>query len=374
MFINHHLIGAAEASQDLATPALILDLDAFERNVAKMAAHCREHGIALRPHAKTHKSVTVAKAQIAAGASGICCAKVGEAEALAAGGVDGILITSPVVARQALARLAALNLTSPGLIVVVDHAESAAALSGAALAAGKAIDVLVDVDPGMGRSGVQPGAAALALAAAIAPLPGLRLRGVQCYDGDVQHVPTFNDRRARSLAAMTVLGHTRDAFRSAGYATDVLSGGGTGTFDIDPPAGALTELQAGSYVFMDRQYNEIAPGGHRPPFETALFVQTTVISANRIGRVTTDAGLKAFATDDGPPVIRTLGIRGAYVFVGDEQGSVRFDGAPQLALGDTLRLVTPHCDPTVNLYDAYHVMRGETLVDIWPIEARGRSY
>ncbi|TAJ73898.1 MAG: DSD1 family PLP-dependent enzyme [Phenylobacterium sp.] len=374
MSINHHLIGDQQAARGLATPVLILDLDAFQRNVAKMAAHCREHGIALRPHAKTHKSVTVAKAQIAAGAIGICCAKVGEAEALGAGGVGGILITSPVVARQALARLAALNLTSSGLIVVVDHAESAAALSAAALATGKPIDVLVDIDPGMGRSGVQPGAAALALAATIAPLAGLRLVGIQCYDGDVQHVAVFNDRKARSLAAMTVLAHARDAFRQAGFATGVLSGGGTGTFDIDPPAGALTELQAGSYVFMDRQYNEIAHAGQGPPFETALFVETTVISANRPGRVTTDAGLKAFATDDGAPLIRTPGIRGDYTFVGDEQGSVRFQGDAQLGLGDTVRLVTPHCDPTVNLYDAYHVMRGETLVDIWPIEARGRSY
>lgn len=374
MFINQDLVGRNDAGLKLSTPALLVDLDVLERNIARMAEHCRKAGLALRPHAKTHKSAVIARAQIAAGAVGICCAKVGEAEALAAGGVTDILITSPVVTPRAIQRLAALNLSSPGLMVVVDHIQSATLLSEAAGASGKAMTVLVDVDPGMGRTGVAPGQAAVALGQAVDALPYLTLAGLQCYDGDVQHLYGRARRQQRSRLVMALLAQTCAAFSQAGLATTIVSGGGTGSHDIDSAEGVLTELQAGSYVFMDRQYNELEHAQTRPPFETGLFVQATVISTNRPGRVTTDAGLKAFSTDDGLPVIHSPPIEGGYVFLGDEQGGVQFIGAAQLSLGDTLRLVPPHCDPTVNLYDVYHVMRGETLVDLWPIDGRGKSY
>ncbi|MFT4252574.1 MAG: alanine racemase, partial [Caulobacter sp.] len=276
MYINQDLVGRSDAGRELSTPALLIDLDVLERNIARMAEHCRKSGLALRPHAKTHKSAAIAKAQIAAGAVGVCCAKVGEAEALSFGGVDDILITSPVAAPRTIERLATLNQATSGLMVVVDHPRGATLLSQAAQRSGKPITVLVDVDPGMGRTGAAPGEAALTLGKTVDALPYLILAGLQCYDGDVQHLYGLQRRRRRSALVMELLAQTRDAFGQAGLNTAILSGGGTGSHDIDPAAGVLTELQAGSYIFMDRQYNELEHAEARPPFETALFVQTTV--------------------------------------------------------------------------------------------------
>lgn len=373
--LNEDLIGVAGGAARLQTPALVIDLDAFERNVARMVAHARRAGVGLRPHAKTHKSVRIAQAQIAAGANGICCAKLGEAEALAKGGIGSILITSPVVTEAGIARLMALNARMPALMVVCDNAAIAARLDAAARGAGKILKVLVDIDPGMGRTGIRA-AQAPALVAQVAAAAGLEYGGLQCYAGQVQHMESPNERRAASLQAMKELGELRDALAAAGHAPRIVSGGGTGTFDIDPDAHVLTELQVGSYIFMDKQYNDVwEKPGDRAPFETALFVQTTVISANRAGLATTDAGLKSFATDAGPPLLHSGGPDGAvYFFFGDEQGGVTMprDGR-QLVPGDVLRCVVPHCDPTVNLYDRYHAVRGDMLEGLWTIEGRGRS-
>jgi D-serine deaminase-like pyridoxal phosphate-dependent protein len=204
----------------------------------------------------------------------------------------------------------------------------------------------------------------------------LEYAGLQCYAGQVQHMESPNERRDASLSALKELAGLRDALRAKSLAPKLLTGGGTGTFDIDPDARTLTELQVGSYVFMDRQYNDVwTKPGDRPPFETSLFVQTTVISANRTGLVTTDAGLKSFATDDGVPVIAHGAPPGAqYFFFGDEQGGVLYsaDGG-RLGHGDAIACVVPHCDPTVNLYDRYHAVRGDVLEAIWPVDGRGRS-
>lgn len=379
-FLNEALIGKPGSRGQLATPALVLDLDAFERNIARMAEHCRRNGLSLRPHAKTHKSVTIARAQIAAGAIGQCCAKLGEAEALVDGAaagspVDSILVTSPVVTEQTIARAMALNARISDLMLTVDNPLNATMLADAARASGKPLKVLVDLDPGLHRTGIAAGEPVLALARQIHASDGLTLRGLQCYAGHVMHIENFAERREKSLAAMRVLGETRDALKAVGLPCDIVSGGGTGSFDIDPEAHVLTELQGGSYIFMDKQYNDVHGGnGTSMPFETSLFVQMTVVSNNTRNLATTDAGFKAFSTDAAPPILHAGAPKdSAYFFFGDEQGGIALPTGTKLDLGAQLTAMTPHCDPTVNLYDCYHVVRDDTLVDIWPIEARGKS-
>jgi len=374
--INAALIGKVGGRYELATPALIVDLEIFERNIARMAEFARTRSIALRPHAKTHKCAEIARRQIAAGALGICVAKLGEAEALADAGIDSILITSPVVTEGGIARLMQLNARIGDLMVVCDNAATATHLAEAATAHGKKLKLLVDIDPGMGRTGVRPGNEAAQLVQMAARNPAFEFKGLQCYAGNLQHLESGNERRDKSLAALAELADFCRRLRNERIPLEILTGGGTGTFDIDPDARILTELQVGSYVFMDRQYNEVWEKSGAPvPFETALFVQTTVISANREGLATTDAGFKAFATDAGSPQIVSGAPSGeSYFFFGDEQGGILY--APEegrLKPGDIVTCAVPHCDPTVNLNDCYHLIRGERLETIWPIEARGRS-
>ncbi len=374
--LNANLVGRVGSRHALATPALVIDLRAFERNVTAMQEHCNRAGLKLRAHAKTHKSVTIARKQIEAGAVGQCCAKLGEAEALAEGGIDGLLVTSPVVAAQGFARIAKLNARLGDFMIVADSAICVDGYAAAAREGGKRLKVLVDVDIGLHRTGVTPGDRALELAKRIAVSPHLQFMGLQGYAGQLQHVPEFPDRRMQSLAALKLLGETRDLLVSNGIPCPIVSGGGTGTYNIDAEARVFTELQAGSYIFMDKQYCEVKIANAAPlPFESSLFVQTTVISANMPGLATTDAGLKSFATEAGSPIIHSGAPAGAsYFFFGDEQGGIML-GSPdkQLPPGGVVCCTAPHCDPTVNLYDVYHVVDGDKLVEIWPIEGRGRS-
>jgi 3-hydroxy-D-aspartate aldolase len=372
-YLNADLTGVPGGRAKMATPALVVDLDVLERNIAAMAAHAKKAGVALRPHAKTHKCASIAKLQIAAGALGVCCAKLGEAEALAAAGINSILITSPVVTERGIARLMALNARIPDLMAVCDNLAVAKRLAEAATA--KPLKVMVDIDPGMSRTGINH-TLAPALVRFVAESNTLEYAGLQCYAGNVQHMEEPKERREKSLAAMAELGALRDRLTAEGLAPKIVSGGGTGTFDIDPDARVLTELQVGSYVFMDKQYNDVwEKPGDRVPFETSLFVQTTVISANRDGLATTDAGFKSFATDAGNPALASGAPEGAsYFFFGDEQGGIIYDFSKgALVPGDSVSCVVPHCDPTVNLYDVLHAVRGDTLSFIWPIEARGKS-
>ncbi len=373
--LNEELIGVPGGRARLQTPALVVDLDALERNIAAMAAHAKARGIAHRPHAKTHKCSEIARRQIAAGALGICAAKLGEAEALADAGIDSILITSPIVSDGGIARLIALNGRVGELMAVCDNKDVAARLAEAAKASGKKLKILIDIDPGLGRTGIRPGEDAIALVEQVAQSGALEYVGLQCYAGQVQHMESPNERRDASLTALKELGAFRDALAARNLSPKIISGGGTGTFDIDPDARVLSELQVGSYVFMDRQYNEVwEKPGACPPFETSLYVQTTVISANRDGLATTDAGFKSFATDAGSPQIASGAPAGAnYFFFGDEQGGIITAGEKKLRVGDTILCVVPHCDPTVNLYDRIHAVRGDILEVIWAIEARGRS-
>lgn len=374
--LHRHLIGQQGGRLGLNTPALVIDHDALTRNIAAMAAFARGAGVALRPHAKTHKSAAIAKMQIEAGALGVCCAKLGEAEALAGEGIESILITSPVVTPQAIARLAALHARIADLRVVADNPDNADALAAALMGAERALPVVVDVDPGIRRTGVASPEAAVALAQRIAQHDVLSYAGVQFYCGAQQHIENFADRSNAIEDRTAYLQSVIAALTEAGFAPPMITGGGTGTHRIDAALDVLNEVQVGSYVFMDRQYRACdlaGEGADAAPFETALFIDAHVISANSASMATLDAGFKALSTDGGTPqVIAGAPETAMFVFMGDEHGALI---APDhvFKLGDRVTLTAPHCDPTVNLYDAYHVVRGETLLDVWPVTARGRS-
>ncbi|MGH6696391.1 DSD1 family PLP-dependent enzyme [Sphingopyxis sp.] len=374
--LHDHLIGQQGSRADLNTPVLVLDVDALDRNIQRMAALAAKHGVALRPHAKTHKSVDIALRQKAAGAVGVCCAKIGEAEVLTEGGVTGILITSPVAAPAAVDRLAALAAIAEGLMAVVDHPDVAGRIDAALAATETKLDVIIDIDPGIARTGVASAEAAVALAKVISESPNLEYRGVQFYCGSQQHIESYADRRVAIVERTAYLQEVTAALTAAGFAPAIVTGSGTGTHRIDLDLGVFNELQAGSYVFMDKQYLDcdIADGAE-PPFEVSLAVDARVVSANHSGLVTIDAGYKSLSTDGGVAVVQ----RGApetsfFAFMGDEHAAlIAPEIGTQLAPGDPVSLTVPHCDPTVNLYDFYHIVAGDTLVDIWPVSARGRA-
>ncbi len=371
---NAHLIGEAGGRARLNTPALLLNLDALDRNIERMAAHCRRTGQALRPHAKTHKSVQVARRQIAAGAVGQCCATLGEAEVLAGAGIPGVLVTSPVVGPGRAARLVALNESAEGLMAVADDPSAVAALAGAAT--GKPLTLLVDIDVGTRRTGVHSAQAAVALARQIDEAPGLVFAGIQGYAGHLQHVYDYAERAEAVAAVSERLAHVSSVLKDAGLAPPLVTGGGTGTHDLDYRHGVLGELQAGSYTVMDVDYGKVALTEDGPgPFEPAMFVMATVVSAAGDEFAIIDAGLKALATDGPMPLFALGAPEGAtFSFAGDEHGRVHYaeDNPARLKVGDIVELHPPHCDPTVNLYDVYHAMRGEVLEAIWPVDARGR--
>jgi 3-hydroxy-D-aspartate aldolase len=371
--LHGSLIGRAAVRDQLNTPVLIIDREALDRNIARMADYARAHQVALRPHAKTHKSVEVARRQITAGAIGLCCAKLGEAEALAEGHINNILITSPVVSGPGIRRLAELNRRTDGLIVVVDHPENAAAL---AAAVDRPLGVLIDIDPGIHRTGVASAEAALELAKCIRRLDRLSYHGVQMYCGVQQHIASFQEREAVIRARMNDLKTIITLLAENQAPPAIVTGAGTGTHRIDGAIGLLTEWQVGSYVFMDRQYTEVdLSGDGKAAFEYSLFVDASVVSCNTPGMATIDAGFKALATDGGPPaIIAGVPAGSAYHFMGDEHGAIVDPARKHVwRLGDRVRLAVPHCDPTVNLYDSYHVFAGDTLEAIWPVSARGRS-
>jgi len=355
---------------EVDTPALLLDLDAFERNVATMAEAAR--GLRLRPHAKSHKCPEIAKRQIAAGAVGVCCQKVSEAEALVAGGVGDVLIANEVVGRAKLARLAELAKRAH-VSVCVDDASIAGELDDAARAAGVRLDVLVEVDVGASRCGVEPGEPALRLARAVNASANLRFAGLHAYHGSAQHLRSVDERRAAIAQAVEKARRTRDLIEDEGLDCEVVTGAGTGTFLFEQASGVYNELQPGSYIFMDADYGRNSWDGF-PRFGQSLFIWTTVMSTPAAGRVVVDAGLKAHSVDSGMPLV--VGFPGVeYVRASDEHGVLKVaSGARAPALGDKLRLVPGHCDPTVNLYDWLVGVRGERVEALWPIAARGAFY
>jgi D-serine deaminase-like pyridoxal phosphate-dependent protein len=376
--LHQHLIGQQGSRRSLNTPVLVIDLAAMDANIATLAAFARRHGRNLRPHSKTHKSPQIAQRQIDAGALGVCCAKLGEAEAMVDHNIGGVLITSPVVTPQGIERLIALNqrvAAGPGgLMQTVDNPANIAALEAAAAKAGATLDLVLDIDPGMHRTGASDDSQVVKLARQIANAKHLRFAGVQFYSGRLQHVEDFAERRAAVERETTRLKRLVEDLRSAGLPPGIVTGSGTGTHGIDAELGVFTEWQCGSYIFMDVQYESVDLRGGTSPFAQSLFVDTTVISANTSGMATADAGLKAFATDGPMPVIASGAPAGSsYRFFGDEYGAVTLPPGASLPIGSLLSCRPPHCDPTVNLYDAYHIVRGDTLIDIWPIVGRGLS-
>jgi D-serine deaminase-like pyridoxal phosphate-dependent protein len=371
---NTRLIGAAAARGRLSTPCLLLDIDALERNIAAMARHAKAMGLKLRPHTKGGKSIEIAKRQVAAGAVGVCCSTLGEAEVMAGGGIEGVLITSPVVTPPMIERLIALNATSKDLMVVVDNPANVEALAAAARQAKKLLGVIVEFDVGQGRTGTTSVEAAAALAGQVKASPHLFFVGIQAYYGHLQHVANYGERKNAAEIQMERVRDLLARLQSDGLDCRVVTGGGTGTFDIDPAGRVYTELQPGSYPFMDREYVEIPLGAGPTPFEAALFVQASVVSANRTGFAVVNAGTKSFATEGGMPRVLAPKLAGAkYRLMGDEHGGIDYDSdSGALKVGDLVEFLVPHCDPTINLYDRYHVVRGDSVVDIWPVDARGR--
>jgi len=371
---NAALVGDPGARARLATPCLLLEADAFEHNLAAMMELVRGSGRQLRPHVKAHKCTAIARRQLEAGAVGLCCATVREAEVMAAAGLTGILVTSPVTAPGMVERLARAHDRVGDLALVVDSEAGLETLSAAGVSAERPLGVVVEIDVGQGRTGVTRPEDAVRLARRTLDPPQLRYRGVQAYYGHLQHVPAYADRKAKAAEQWARLQPFLDALRAEGLAPEIVTGGGTGTCYLDLEDGPFTEIQPGSYLFMDKQYRavELAPGG-TAPFRTSLAVAARVISANQPDLVVLDAGIKAMATDAGPALVASgASPDAAYQFMGDEHGGLRFSTpAARPRVGDLVTLVAPHCDPTVNLHDWFHVMQDGRLVDLWPIDARG---
>lgn len=360
----------------LHTPALVIDLDIFEANLDKMQTHLAANGMGLRAHTKMHKCPIIARQQVARGALGVCAATVSEAEMMLAGGVDEVLITSPVVTPEKIARVVALAEHNPGLQVVVDYIGGANLFNAAAVMAGIELRVIVDLDPGMGRTGSETGDVAVELVHHIVDqCPGLKFSGLQMYAGNCMHITDYQARKDKYLHLMSKGVETRSRLVAEGIEVPVFSGGGTGTYDIEPDLAALTDLQAGSYAFMDIEYRDIGSktGGRFDDFAPSLTVLVTAISKPQKRLITVDAGFKSLASDKDAPQFRDVeGV--TWHWGGDEHGIIQLDNpSTEIKLGDKLHVLTPHCDPTVNLHDYYFPYRNGMVEEIWPIPARGRS-
>ena len=346
--------------EDVDTPALVLDLDAFEKNLNTLNAAVGGK-VRVRPHAKTHKCPDVAKRQIALGAVGMCCQKVSEAEAMVEGGVQDVLVSNEIVGAPKLARLAELSRRAK-IGVCVDNAENVRQLKGD-------LDVYIEIDVGMRRCGVPPGAPAVALAREIVK-SGLRFAGLQAYHGRAQHIRSMEERHAVIETAAQHVQHTKRLLKEAGIECPIVTGAGSGTFMLEVEAGAWDEIQCGSYAFMDVDYAKNEWAAPLPRFEHALFVLSTVMSRPSAEVAIVDAGLKASSVDSGMPGVWRKELR--YTHASDEHGWVEGRNPP--ALGEKLLLVPGHCDPTINLYDWYVCVRRGRVEALWPITARGAVY
>jgi D-serine deaminase-like pyridoxal phosphate-dependent protein len=346
--------------EDIDTPALILDLDGFEKNLNTLNAAVGNK-VRVRPHAKTHKCPDVAKRQIALGAVGMCCQKVSEAEAMVDGGVNDVLVSNEIVGTSKLARLAELSRRAR-IGVCVDNAENVRQLKGD-------LDVYIEIDVGMRRCGVPPGAPAVALAREIVR-SGLRFAGLQAYHGRAQHIRSMEERHAVIETAAQHVQHTKRLLKEAGIDCPIVTGAGSGTFMLEVEAGAWDEIQCGSYAFMDVDYAKNEWAAPLPRFEHALFVLSTVMSRPSAEVAIVDAGLKASSVDSGMPGVWQKELR--YTHASDEHGWVEGKNPP--ALGEKLLLVPGHCDPTINLYDWYVCVRRGRVEALWPITARGAVY
>ena len=360
------------ALEEVDTPALLVDLDAFEYNLARMAAAAADGRVQLRPHAKTHKCAEIALQQMALGAVGVCCQKVSEAEALVDHGVSDILVSNEIVDGHKLGRLVSLAARAT-IAVCVDDVGTVDRLNAIAAAHLAEIAVFVEIDVGGDRCGVDPGEPALRLAERIAGASNLRFRGLQAYQGRAQHIRAAVDREGAAGRAGAAVQRTLDLLNSHGLRCDTVTGGGTGTYALEIASGVYTELQAGSYIFMDVDYraNRTREGAEYSEFRQSLFVYTQVMSAPGRQYAIVDAGLKALAIDEGMPAVDGQPMV-AYCRPSDEHGMLDVSGSPGVfRVGDKLKLIPGHCDPTVNLHDWFVAMRGGRVEALWPIVARG---
>jgi D-serine deaminase-like pyridoxal phosphate-dependent protein len=371
---NAALTGLPDAYAQLATPCLVLDLPALNHNIAKAASFCHANKIALRPHAKSHKSASIGALQMKAGAVGLCVATIGEAEAMAARGLRDLLITSAFTQDNKIARAVRLAAGGCTLQIVADDPGMVDQFGAAAQQANAIVTTLVDVDLGKHRNGVVTAEQAVAVVNRIKASPSLRFGGMQAYASHISHLTTYAERLRASEECKAIIIDICAALAKAGHAVERITGGSTGTLFMDPGLHCYTELQCGSYVFNDVEYAGIElDGGSETPFVPSLFVRVTVIGRNNAGRVTCDGGNKHFSAKGTLPAFRQTPAPGAvYRPDSDEHGIIELpDGAEQPALGTSFDLIVPHCDPTVNLYDHFHVVEGNKLTGIWPIEARG---
>ncbi len=360
---------------DLPTPALLVDLDALDANIAAMANHCKAAGRALRPHGKTHKCPEIALRLVKAGAVGACAAKLSEAEAFAKGGVRGLLVTTAVVGQHKIERAVLLAKQRPDTIFCVDHGRNVSDLDAAAAASGVKLNLAIDLNVG-NRTGIGTGEPALQLAQEIARHKHVRLAGLQAYAGQASHKTGYAARREMSLGIMQAAVETRRMVETAGIECPLLTGGSTGTYNIDSDVEGVTELQPGSFMFMDMDYSRIGgkDGAEYRDFQYSLSVLTTVVSKPSKTEVVVDGGLKAFSTDK-PFRPEAKGIEGlAFSWGGDEHGKLDLTNASRgLEVGDRVEFRAPHCDPTVNLYDRIYGVRGQQVELSWAIAARGMS-
>ncbi len=361
---------------ELLTPALCVDLDALEHNIDTMQSTVSRNGIGVRPHTKTHKCPAIAHLQMARGAVGICTAKLAEAEVMFEHGLDQILLTTCNVSAAKIRRAMRLRIWCPGFIQAVDTEANARDLDAAAGEAGIVADVTVDVDPGGHRTGVPSGEPAVTLAQLVDRLPNLRLRGMLCYDGGSQHVAGFEARRTQAIERLAPAAETFSRMRQSGLNVEIFSGGGTGTYNIDHATPGFTDVQGGSYVFLDAQYLSIGgqdDGETYNDFEPSLTILTTVLNARYEGRATTDAGAKSCTINRPWSII--IGETGmSYTSGSDEFGTIRYENPSRIyAVGDRLELIVSHCDPVVNLYDTMYATRNDRVEAVWPIAGRGKN-
>ncbi len=362
---------------DIQTPCLILDLDALERNIRKMGDYARAHGMRHRAHGKMHKSVDVLKLQERlGGAVGVCCQKVSEAEVFVRGGIRDVLVSNQVRDPAKIDRLARLPLRGSRIIVCVDDIANVAELSAGAQRHGTTLECFVEIDCGAGRCGVRTTEAVVQIAQAIDAAPGLKFTGIQGYQGAMQHMDSFDDRKAKLDAAIAQVREAVEALTAIGLTPELVSGGGTGSYYFESNSGVFNELQCGSYAFMDADYGRILNrDGKRidqGEWENALFILTSVMSHAKPHLAVVDAGLKAQSVDSGLPVIHgRTDVK--YIKCSDEHGVVE-DPDGVLAVNDKLRLIPGHCDPTCNVHDWYVGVRGGKVEVVWPVSARGKAY
>ena len=360
---------------EIQTPCLVVDLDALERNILRMKEICADMGVRHRVHAKTHRSADIARLQIeTGGAVGVCCQKVAEAEALAREGIKDILVTNQVRDPAKIERLAALPKLGTRVLVCIDDPVNVGELSKACTLAGTGLEALVEIDCGAGRCGVPAGQPAVDLARKIADAPGLSFAGLQAYQGSAQHIRGYKERREAIRQAIIQVRETVALLEAEDLRCEIIGGAGTGSYYFEGTSGIYNEIQAGSYIFMDADYQRVLDKGDQPisTFENALFVLTSVMSTAQPMAAICDAGLKAHSVDSGMPYV--FGHPEMKVLGCSDEHTVLADPSKTAAINDRLRLVPGHCDPTCNLHDWFVGVRNGVVEVLWPVTARGKGY